>query len=362
MATAARETDTVAGRGGMPDESAAWAAVQARDAAYDGRLVYAVASTGVYCRPSCPSRRPRRDRVAFYATPDEAEGAGYRECRRCRPRNAGPGAAERCVERARAYLDAHLDETVTLERLGRAAAMSPTHLQRTFKRVVGMSPREYVAARRAERLKARLREGDTVSRATFEAGYGSGSRVYEQAAPRLGMTPATYRRGGRGEQIRFTVAPSPLGRLLVAATERGVCAVTLGDTDEGLEEALRREYPDARVERAEEGLDEWVASVLRHLEGEEPALSLPLDVRATAFQWRVWKALREIPRGATRSYGEVAASLGMPSGARAVARACASNRVALVIPCHRVVREDGGMGGYRWGIERKEELLRRERG
>ena len=361
MATMTQRTDTRETDGGL-DDDAAWAAVQGRDAAYDGRLVYAVASTGIYCRPSCPSRRPRRERVAFFRTPEEAEGAGFRECRRCRPRAERPSGAETSVRRAREYLDAHLDETVTLERLGRAAMMSPTHLQRVFKRATGMSPREYVAARRAERLKARLREGDTVSRATFEAGYGSASRVYEQAAPRLGMTPAAYRRGGRGERIRFATAATPLGRLMLAATERGVCAVTLGDGDAELEAALRREFPGARLERADDTeLEGWIAMVARHLEGAQPELSLPLDVRATAFQWQVWKALREIPYGGTRSYGQVAAALGRPTAARAVARACASNPVALVVPCHRVVREDGAAGGYRWGMERKEALLRRER-
>lgn len=364
MAAAAREGGRETGAGMETetgfDGDAAWAAVLGRDAAWDGRVVYAVASTGIYCRPSCPSRRPRRGNVSFFRAPAQAEAAGFRECRRCRPKEERPSQAARCVQRAREYLDAHLDEAVTLERLGRAVAMSPTHLQRVFKRLLGLSPREYVAARRAERLKARLREGDTVSRATFEAGYGSGSRVYEEAAPRLGMTPAAYRRGGRGERIRFAVVDSALGRLLVAATERGVCAVTPGDADDALEAGLRREYPGAVVERADGEMDALVRAVVAHLEEGGADLSLPLDVRATAFQQQVWKALARIPRGETRSYAEVAAAIGRPGAARAVARACASNRVAGVIPCHRVVPADGGVGGYRWGTERKEALLRRE--
>jgi AraC family transcriptional regulator, regulatory protein of adaptative response / methylated-DNA-[protein]-cysteine methyltransferase len=346
------------------DPEAAWAAVLARDARLDGRFVYAVASTGVYCRPSCPSRRPRREQVRFFAAPGAAEAAGYRACRRCRPASGEAPRATRAVAAARVYLEEHLDETVTLEHLGRVAGMSPTHLQRTFRRLTGASPKEYVQARRAERLKARLRKGDNVTTATYEAGYGAASRLYEQAGARLGMTPATYRRGGRGMHIRYTVVPSPLGRLLVAATERGVCAVQLGDAEEPLAAALRREYPHATLERAGDsgnGLGAWVAAIVRHLEGSPAALAVPLDLQATAFQLRVWKALQEIPAGATRSYGEVAAALGRPGAARAVARACAGNPVALVVPCHRVVQADGEPGGYRWGAERKRRLLDRER-
>jgi len=348
-----------------------WAAVLERDARQDGRFVYAVKSTGVYCRPSCPSRRPRRENVAFFGAPEEAERAGYRACRRCAPRSSMAPAA-RTVQRACAYLDAHLDEPVTLEALGRAVGVSPYHLQKTFKRVTGVSPKEYVSARRVERLKGRLQQGDGVADATYEAGYGSGSRVYERSDAQLGMTPATYKRGGLGMTIRYGTAASPLGRLLVAVSERGVCAVTLGDSDAALEAALRREYPRARIERAQAGgesgdapLEEQIGAIIRHLEGTQPSLALPIDVQATAFQRRVWQALQEIPYGATRSYGEVAAAIGQPQAARAVAQACATNRVALVVPCHRVVRGDfatsGEAGGYRWGAERKRRLLERER-
>jgi AraC family transcriptional regulator, regulatory protein of adaptative response / methylated-DNA-[protein]-cysteine methyltransferase len=343
------------------DPTQAWNAVEGRDSRFDGRFVYAVSSTGIYCRPSCPSRRPNRRSVSFFGGPEDAERAGYRACRRCRPKAAGPTDPERSVERARAWLDAHLDEPVTLAELGEAVGLSPWYLQRTFKRLTGLTPKEYASARRLERLKTQLKKGDDVTTATYEAGYGSGSRVYEQSDARLGMTPATYRRGGQGTTIRYRLADSPLGRMLVGATDRGVCSVTFGSSDAELESALQKEYPNARIERGDDRkLEEWTSAIVHHLEGDDPRLVLPLDVRATAFQWRVWKALQEIPRGETRSYGEIAASLGKPSAARAVARACASNRVALAVPCHRAIRGDGDTGGYRWGEERKRRLLELE--
>lgn len=342
----------------FPEPEEAWAAVLARDPRYDGRLVYAVASTGVYCRPTCPSRRPARRQVTFHPDPATAEQAGYRACRRCFPNSATP--AEHAVAQVLAYLDAHLDEPLTLERLGEEVGMSPAHLQRTFKRQVGLSPREYAAARRVERFKERLRGGDDVTTALYEAGYGASSRLYEQAGERLGMTPGAYRKGGAGLAIRYTLVDSPLGRLLVAGTERGLCAVTLGDDDATLEEALRHEYPKAEITRDNAGLAAWAQAVAAHLEAPGERLDLPLDLQATAFQLQVWKALRQIPTGATRTYGEVAAALGRPGAARAVARACASNPVAVVIPCHRVVPAGGETGGYRWGAERKKRLLARE--
>lgn len=338
-----------------PTEARRWTAVLGRDATADGRFVYAVASTRIYCRPSCPSRRPNRRLVRFFATPDAAEGEGYRACRRCHPRETESVAARR-VREAQRYLERHLDETVTLERLGRAVGLSPYHLQRTFKRMTGVTPRAYAGARRMERMKSRLKQGDSVSRATYEAGFSSPSRAYDHSRARLGMTPGAYQRGGQGMDIRFTTVPSALGAVLVAGTERGLCAVTLGDDPAALEAALRREYPAARIERRDRELRAWAGGVVARLAGEGSA-RLPLDVDGTAFQWRVWEALQRIPRGATRTYGEIARDLGQPSAARAVARACASNRLALVIPCHRVVRGDGGLGGYRWGVERKRELL-----
>jgi AraC family transcriptional regulator of adaptative response/methylated-DNA-[protein]-cysteine methyltransferase len=343
-----------------PADDSRWTAVLGRDAAADGRFVYAVASTRIYCRPSCPSRRPHRRHVRFFASPAAAEAEGYRACLRCRPREADTDAVRR-VREAQRYLDGHLDETVTLVRLGQAVGMSPYHLQRTFKRLTGVTPRAYTGARRMERMKSRLKEGDSVTRATYEAGYSSPSRAYDHSRARLGMTPGSYQRGGRGVQIRFTTVATALGAALVAATDRGLCAVTLGDDAGALEAALRREYPAARIERRDEELHAWAGAVVARLAGDE-AERLPLDVRGTTFQWRVWEALQKIPRGATRSYAQIARDLGQPAAARAVARACASNRLALVIPCHRVVREDGGLGGYRWGTERKRELLAAEAG
>jgi len=340
----------------MPDEETAWTAVLNRDPLADGRFVYAVSSTGIYCRPSCPSRRPLRERVAFFAGPSEAEAAGYRACLRC----GTPRDVDDRIERARRYLDAHADERVTLQQLGRVAGLSPFHLQRTFQRRFGLTPKAYASARRTERFKRSLKNGGDVTSAIYEAGYGSSSRAYENAGERLGMTPSAYRRGGLGMRIRYATLDSPLGRLLVAATDRGVCSVALGDDDAALLASLRKEYPRAELAKATDGLPEMASAVVEHLQGTRPALQLPVDVIATAFQWQVWNALRRIPPGATRSYAAIAAEIGQPTAVRAVARACASNRVALVIPCHRAVRSDGDPGGYRWGKERKQALLQRE--
>ena len=331
-----------------------------RDTSADGRFVYAVASTRIYCRPSCPSRRPHPRHVRFFDLPQEAEAEGYRACRRCHPRDPETSAG-RTIRAAQSYLEQHLDETVTLERLGREVRMSPYHLQRTFKRLTGTTPRGYASARRVEQMKSRLKEGKSVTRATYDAGYSSPSRAYDDSRARLGMTPATYRRGGEGVRIAYAVVPTEAGQLLVAGTERGICAVTLGDDAEALEASLRAEYPAAKIERGDGELDAWTRAVVDHLEGVGGAERLPLDLRGTSFQREVWETLQRIPRGATRSYTEIARELGRPAAARAVAQACASNRLALVIPCHRVVREDGGLGGYRWGIERKRALLERER-
>ena len=342
-----------------PTEDWRWTAVLDRDAAADGRFVYAVASTRIYCRPTCPSRRPRRAQVRFFATTSAAEAEGYRACRRCRPTEREPDTMRR-VREARRYLDEHLDETVTLDRLGRAVGLSPWHLQRTFKRITGVTPRAYAGARRMERMKSRLKVGDSVTRATYDAGYSSPSRVYDQSRARLGMTPGAYQRGGRGVRIQFTTLPTALGEVLVAATDRGLCFVALGDDAGTLEAVLRREYPAATVERDDDDLRGWAGAVVARMAGHE-AERPPLDVGGTTFQWRVWDALQRIPKGSTRTYAEIARELGQPSAARAIARACASNRLALVIPCHRVVRGDGGLGGYRWGVERKRELLNEEK-
>jgi AraC family transcriptional regulator of adaptative response/methylated-DNA-[protein]-cysteine methyltransferase len=346
-----------------PGDAAAWAAVVGRDRRFDGRFVYAVRSTGVYCRPSCPSRRPSAANVVFFAAAAEAERAGFRACKRCRPHaNGAPAGAAAAVRKAAAFIDAHADERITLAALARETGVSAFHLQRVFRRELGVTPREYQQARRLDRLRAQLRRGETVSRATYEAGFGSPSRVYEQAG-RLGMTPAVYRRGGEGLRIRFAIVPSPLGQLLVASTATGICAVSLGDSEAQLERRLRAEFPRAAVERDDGGsLGEIVGRVVAHIRGDGPAHDLPLDVKGTAFQQQVWRALLAIPYGETRSYAAVAAAIGQPTATRAVARACATNPVAVVIPCHRVVRSDGGLGGYAGGVERKERLLVTEGG
>lgn len=346
----------------MADDEARWQAVVGRDRAADGTFFYAVRSTGVYCRPTCAARRPRRDQVRFYASPAEAEVAGFRPCKRCHPRDpmAGDPKQAELVRRICAYVDEHADESVTLEVLGKTFHMSPTHLQKLFRRRLGLTPRQYADGRRLERFKAELRAGEDVTRAQNEAGYSSSSRVYERAPGSLGMTPGAYRRGGAAQAIHFNIVPCALGRLLVAATERGICAIRLGDEDEGLLAELAAEFPLATLGTAGPELTAWTTAVLEHLEGRNREQDLPLDLRATAFQWQVWQALRSIPLGRTRSYQEVARQLGRPSASRAVARACATNPVAVVIPCHRVVRTDGGLGGYRWGIERKERLLASE--
>ena len=337
-----------------------WQAVAERDARFDGMFVYGVSSTGIYCKPSCRARRPRRAVVSFFPACAAAEAAGLRACLRCRPRVATVQDPRVVLTlRACRAIEAEAEGPLALEALGARLGVSPHHLQRTFKRITGITPRQYAAAHRLKLFKSRIREGDDVTRALYEAGYGSSSRLYETAAERLGMTPATYRRGGKGMQINYTVTDCDLGRLLVAATERGVCAVQFGADDGALVAALTAEYPAAVIRETRPS--EWVESLLRHLAGAQPSLDLPLDLRATAFQLRVWEELRRIPYGETRTYTEVAAAIGQPTAARAVARACATNPVALATPCHRVVRAGGAAGGYRWGIERKQQLLARER-
>lgn len=334
-----------------------WQQVLARDARQDGHFVFAVRTTGVYCRPSCPSRRPRRDSVEFFNSPRAAEHAGYRACLRCKPTQLSEQA--QYVIRARRLLD-NSEGVVTLAALSKRVGVSAFHLQRLFKRATGLSPREYQAARRSKQLKSRLREGADVTTSLYEAGYGSPSRLYENAGGQMGMTPATYAKGGAGERIAFTTTDSPLGRMLVAATTRGLCAVRFGDSDRHLEHSLREEFHAAEIRRDELSLTKLVMPIIAAITGQATTIDLPLDIRATAFQAKVWNALRQIPSGETRSYVEVADAIGERSASRAVARACATNPVAVVIPCHRVVRKTGDSSGYRWGVERKQELLRRE--
>jgi AraC family transcriptional regulator, regulatory protein of adaptative response / methylated-DNA-[protein]-cysteine methyltransferase len=339
-----------------------WRAVLARDAGSDGLFVYAVQSTRVYCRPSCPSRRPKRESVVFFPNADSAEVAGFRECRRCRPR-AGlpPSPAVDHVRKAAAFIASRVDQPITLAEIASHVRTSPFHLQRTFSKLLGVSPRAYHDALRARRFRGDLRRGKPLSDAIYEAGYGSSSRVYEQHPTGRGMTPAEYRRGARGTSIAFTIVDSSLGRLLVAGTRKGLCSVKIGDRDDELEQDLRSEYPGAHIQRERGAFTQWVRALVAHLDGRAPDIDLPLDVKATAFQWKVWRYLQSIPYGETRAYSEVAKAIGLPSAVRAVARACATNHVCLVIPCHRVVQKDGALGGYRWGVERKRKLLQKER-
>ena len=339
------------------NEEQCWQAVLSRAA--DQQFCYAVRSTGIYCRPSCPARRPGRNQVRFFATADAAEGAGFRACLRCRPREAAVNAE--AVVRACRYIENHLDETLSLDALSSQAGLSPQHFQRTFRKSVGVTPRQYADACRLEGFKTKLKSGEAVTSALVDAGYGSTSRLYERTPEQLGMTPTAYRRGGHGAALTYTTTQTLLGTLLVAATAKGVCAITLGETDESQEAALRHEYPTAGITRDDIGMREWVQTLVQHLAGEQPALSLPLDVRATAFQRRVWQEMQAIPYGDTRSYGQIAEAIGQPSAVRAVARACATNPVALAVPCHRVVRGDGALSGYRWGQARKKALIAQER-
>ena len=353
---------------------AKWAAVLSRDKNADGCFVYAVRSTGIYCKPSCPSRKPLRQNATFFPLPAAAEQKGFRACRRCQPRSARPrDTRTQAVARVCAAIDSHLqtgagaaagttpeDFRLTLKSLSSGAGMGPYQLERAFRSVMGISPRQYADARRMHRLKSKLKKGDDVTTALYDAGFGSSSRLYERAPSHLGMTPATYRQGGAGMKIRYTIAASPLGRLLVGATERGISAVYLGQGDAPLEAALHEEYPRAEITRDRNGMDKWLGQILDHLRGHEPNLDLPTDLQATAFQRRVWQELRRIPYGSTRTYSQVARAIGQPTAVRAVARACATNPVSVVVPCHRVVREDGNLAGYRWGVERKRELLAHE--
>ena len=351
--------ETEANMATMP-QSKWWDAVLARDAGYDGEFFFAVSSTGVYCRPSCPAKRPRRENVTFFRRTEDAEQAGYRACLRCRPKAAGRSPQTEAVRQICRYIEQHLDEPVTLDRLGEEFGLSPFHLQRKFKKVLGITPKAYADSCRMGLLKRNLQTGKSVTHALYDAGYSSSSRLYERTASQLGMTPDKYRRGAVAASIRYTCTQSPLGRMLVAATEKGICAIQFGDTDDELVEGLKREFPFAIRKRDDESMRSWTNTVLSQISGQKLNRALPLDIQATAFQKRVWTHLQSLPFGTTESYGEVAKAIGQPSAARAVARACATNRIAVAIPCHRVVREDGEMGGYRWGVERKRTLLQLE--
>ena len=343
--TTERETITPAARPG-PDPHPAF--------------IIAVRSTGIFCRPGCPAKTPKPENMVLYWTTDEAQKAGFRACKRCRPLDPAPDPRARYLAQACAYLDDDPDAEPSLAEVAKRLGVGGEYLRRLFRRELGVSPRQYLASARSGRLKAGLRDGATVTRALYDAGYPSGSRLYEKSDDHLGMTPATYRRGGAGMTVRYEITACKLGFVLVGATERGVCIVKLGDDDAELERKLMREFPRATFERRAGQLGDWTSAIVRYIDGEKTNLDLPLDIQATAFQMRVWRALRDIAYGETKSYSQVAREIGEPRAARAVARACATNPVGLVIPCHRVVRNDGSLGGYGGGVHRKEILLATE--
>ncbi|HKD81417.1 MAG TPA: bifunctional DNA-binding transcriptional regulator/O6-methylguanine-DNA methyltransferase Ada [Candidatus Angelobacter sp.] len=341
---------------GSPSQK--WSLVLARDTRADGQFVYAVRSTGVFCRPSCPSRRPRLENVEFFDSPAQAQQAGYRACQRCSPLERNRQAQK--IEAACRYIDDNLDITLSLTAISRHVAISPFHFQRLFKRMLGISPRQYQQARRAGKFRQALLSEGRVTDAIYEAGYSSSSRAYESLPAQLGMTPSAFRRKGEGVEIRYTVQPTELGKLLIATTERGVCAVRFGESDAALLREFKHDFDAAEIIRDDEGLAPIAGQIRQLLAGTAGALNIPLDIQGTAFQQLVWETLRKIPSGETRSYAEVATAIGRPKAVRAVANACASNPVALVVPCHRVVQKNGSLAGYRWGVKRKKVLLENE--
>lgn len=341
------------------DQDSMWRAVEARDGAFDGKFFFGVLTTGVYCRPSCHCRLPLRKNVRFFESFTDAERAGLRACKRCHPNEA-----DRIAEVAQ-YIREHSDESLSLEILAKRAGISSFHLQRSFKAAMGVSPKQFLDACRLNTFKGQLRKGDRVTDAIYDTGFGSSSRLYEKVDTHLGMTPAQYRAGGRQVAISYAAGDSALGRIMIGATDRGICFLQFGNSDQELLQRLAEEYPAATVQLmspdSEAQFQHWMEALDEHLAGKTPKLELPLDVRATAFQWKVWRYLQSIPYGEVKSYSEVAMDLGQPKAARAVARACATNRVALLIPCHRVIRGSGDLAGYKWGLDRKRALIDRER-
>jgi AraC family transcriptional regulator of adaptative response/methylated-DNA-[protein]-cysteine methyltransferase len=339
-----------------------WKAVETKNPEFDGVFFFGVQTTGIFCRPSCSSRSPKRRNVSFFETPVEAERAGFRACLRCKPtKEYSPGPAAVLLSRAFETLRSDADEILTVDDLANHLDVSSGHLQKTFKAVLGLSPKEVIDMMRIDNFKKNVKRAD-VTTSLYDSGFGSSRSLYEKAGEKLGMTPATYKKGGKGMQIRFTIADSPLGKLLVAATDRGICAVSFGDDAESLRRELSEEFFAAEIEDDDTSLKDAVRAIVKSLDGEKTILTLPLDLHATAFQMRVWSELRKIPYGETRSYAQIAEAVGNPKAVRAVARACATNPVALVNPCHRVIGSDGKLSGYRWGIEKKRELLEKEKG
>jgi AraC family transcriptional regulator, regulatory protein of adaptative response / methylated-DNA-[protein]-cysteine methyltransferase len=339
-------------------QDAYWEATLHRDLRADGRFVLAVTSTKVYCRPSCPAKRPLRRNVVFYRSNEEAERNGFRPCRRCYPQEQKEMSV--LVKSAVALMEESNEESLRLNAMASRLGTSPGKLRRAFARTTGLSPREFSEAFRVARFKRELRGGSSIADALYACGYGSPSRVYEKTHAQLGMTPASYKKGAPGMEIGYAVAQTSLGKVLIGATQRGVSAVYLGDDESKLVKELRAEYPQAEISRSATGGSGWLKEIVRRVEGSAPSVDLPLDVQATAFQRRVWQELQRIPRGTTKTYTQVAKAMGNPRAVRAVARACATNPVSIVVPCHRVIRTDGKLAGYRWGLNRKEELLQRE--